>query len=45
MATVAVFDIANNKVGDIELNESKFLSACCCRSERKMRIKAIPLDS
>ena len=30
---------------NIELNESKFLSACCCRSERKMRIKAIPLDS
>ena len=30
---------------NIESNESKFLSACCCRSERKMRIKAIPLDS
>ena len=30
---------------NIELKESKFLSACCCRSERKTRIKAIPLDS
>ena len=30
---------------NIELKASKFLSACCCRSGRKMRIKAIPLDS
>ena len=30
---------------NIELKESKFLSVANCRSERKMRIKAIPLDS
>ena len=30
---------------NIELNESKFLSVANCRSERKIRIKAIPMDS
>ena len=30
---------------NIELNETRFLSAAHCRSERKIRIKAIPMDS
>ena len=30
---------------NIELNETRLLSAAHCRSERKIRIKAIPMDS